>query len=202
MMHVIENPYLGWLAAIIQQLPFAIDWDNGPWVAGGAVRRFMANETLDGADIDVFFKDLAQANAAVAAIEQWGPEFADFGLVSCNEPFLVTAWSTFYTLKTGLKVNLVHSKFFENAEAVIDSFDFVHCQFITDGKQIGHTEKAPAASGEKQLRFRQTDSVPATLRRALKYAAQGFTATDVEIGNFLLSNLSSDALLNVRDSTS
>lgn len=69
-MKIIENPTLGWLYAVLRELPFQLNWDNGPWVAGGAVRRFMANETLNGADVDVFCSSAEQFDDVCFAIEK------------------------------------------------------------------------------------------------------------------------------------
>lgn len=200
-MKFVQVPADSLLTTFLAHLPFALDFEKGPWVAGGAPRRFLCDEPLGGGDIDVFF----------ASYEQ----YEDCAGLMRLDRTSITPWSEFYTLgRTGLRVNLVHSKQYESAQKVIDDFDFVHCQFITDGKVIGYeapgdddivpllSYDALAVAKQRRLLFLETDSVPATLRRALKYAAQGFTATDYDFGSLLMQYRDKPALVEVRDSTS
>lgn len=184
-----EVPRVSHLDEAVQLFPCQLSFTYGPWIAGGAPRRAFENLDAHDADVDVFFRSRGQFDNAMAALIARG---ADKGLE--------TDYSTFAKYKH-IKFNLVHYRFYETAQAVVDNFDMLFCQFLTDGIDIYATESAIDGSAKKYIAFNlkaKHDSVPAILRRVVKYVKQGFSCNDFAFGALLDHYKFTPELTNVR----
>ena len=155
------------LAAILNGLPQLSK--DGPWIAGGALRRTLLGKEPES-DFDFFFRDADQLAAFTSALEA-------SGLSKIRE----TAHHVHYRGKVGdsgidRDVQCIRFAFYQNAEAVIDSFDYTICQLAFDGKTLTLGEFTLWDLGRRRLAIHKITYPVATMRRMIKYASQGFTA--------------------------
>jgi hypothetical protein len=165
------------LLLLLPQLPFSLCMKEGPWVAGGAVRRTLLGEGIGQSDIDLFFKDVVQKATVEQKLEAAGAKQVKKG-----------KHNTEYTLKiedAEYRIQLITIGYYDTAEAVIDSFDFTICQFITDGETFGAAEHSLWDLVRKRLVVHKITYAVASMRRVLKYTKQGFYACSGMLTSFL-----------------
>lgn len=133
---------------------------DGTWIAGGSIRRWFTGEKQD-ADVDVFGID----EAALA-------RFAEkHGLTKkVHEHKNATSYRKGPTIYQLIKI---HST---TPAETLDKFDFQHCRFAWDGKEVISTVEAVACATRKALMVHkiQVGYELDTLRRAFKYQSQGY----------------------------
>ncbi len=137
---------------------------GGPWIAGGALRRSLVGGPLN-TDVDYFFADESQRKSFEDSLPAlgWKP-------VRRSES--VSTW----TKDDEPKLQCVAIAYYSGPESVIDSFDFSICQFVTDGIRLWCGEHSLWDLARKRLVLHKLTYGVATMRRLLKYMAQGFTA--------------------------
>lgn len=155
------------LAGILKSLPQLSK--DGPWIAGGALRRTLLGKEPES-DFDFFFRDAEQLAAFTSALEA-------AGLSKVRE----TAHHVHYRGTIGdsgihRDIQCIRFAFYQNAEAVIDSFDYTICQLAFDGKTLTLGEFTLWDLGRRRLAIHKITYPVATMRRMLKYTSQGFTA--------------------------
>ena len=146
---------------------------KGPWVAGGVLRRLISGEKDIDSDIDVFFANFQQLEAFKDGLRK-----ADCELKRENE--YNSTW-----LMGELEVQLIHIKFYKSPAELLDSFDFTLCQLATDGKTLWCAPYALWDIGRKRLVLHRLTYAVASVRRLLKYGAQGFTVCSGAIAQIL-----------------
>ena len=136
---------------------------HGPWIAGGAVRKVVMNEPIDGSDIDIFFSNKETL--------QWAME-----LFKKIPNMTFDNVNNFIYHKDGIyyKFQLVSHFFYPTVEELLKGFDFTTTMFATDGKVIFHTKEALLDSCNKELVFNKEHEKGRPLRLQ-KYAKKGFT---------------------------
>lgn len=147
-------------------------FSNGPWLAGGTLRRLREGQIYMGADLDIFFKDEFQKNEFISdlkqreAVQTFESEFA----------------ST-YTLLLGnhsLTVQAIHHKYYNMPSDVIADFDITACQMITNGVQVVVASKTLDHIDKKVLRINPAALEAAdysainTFRRFIKMGTDGY----------------------------
>lgn len=164
-------------ARAIARLP-AISPD-GPWIAGGSVRRLVTRQLQDS-DFDFFFKDEAQFNTFVAAMKEKGAEetaSSDFNITfklpACKAKPI--ADDEFSPAGPELKVQAIRIAYHDSLDAVLDSFDFSICQCGFDGTDLAFGQWALWDIANKRLVPGQIRYGVSSLRRIIKYTRQGFT---------------------------
>lgn len=144
-----------------------LNMDHGPWLAGGAVRKIYLNESIEGSDWDFWFKSPEQFKMTEQKIKDLG---ASVSYISDN------AVSFKYYADDGATQNLqiVKTRFFDNAQQVIDQFDFSVCQLATDGNTtiIGHNTARDLRS--KTLRLSKSELPAYIMPRLVKYMVYGY----------------------------
>ena len=167
----------------IHRTEIELDYNNGPWIAGGAIRRAIMRKPANESDIDLFFKTEKQ-------MLETQEKLLKCGYVKSLE----TAHSAFFELKEEpahllgcmfKKINLVFIEFYESPEDVIDTFDYTICQFITDLKTLVCGPYSLFDLANRRLRIHGITYPNASLRRMIKYGRQGFTACDGTIVDFI-----------------
>jgi hypothetical protein len=73
-------------------------------------------------------------------------------------------------------IQAIRHAFYASPEAVINSFDFTICQWVTDGEELVVGEFTLWDTARKRLALHEVTLAVSTLRRVLKYTSQGFTA--------------------------
>lgn len=142
---------------------------NGPWLAGGALRRTLLRQEPDS-DFDFFFRDAEQLAAFTAALDRSG-----------MEKVRETEHHVHYRGRVGesaipIDVQCIRFAFYATADAVIDSFDFTICQFAFDGVSLSVGTYSLWDLGRKRLAVHRVTFPVSSMRRVLKYATQGFKA--------------------------
>lgn len=155
------------LSGVLNALPLLTP--DGPYLAGGALRRTMQGKEPDS-DFDFFFKDADQLSVFAQSL-------AVAGLVKIKE----TEHHLHFRGQVGESsarrdIQCIRFKFYENAEAVVDSFDFTICQFAFDGTELTTGDYSLWDLGRQRLAVNKITFPVSSMRRVLKYAAQGFKA--------------------------
>jgi len=151
------------------------DWSAGPWVAGGCVRRLLSGEDPFASDIDVFFASESQRDSLINTLKYKYP----------NCKVTQNAFNTTLQLNDKFKVQAVHLSYFDSPHAVIDTFDYTICQFITDGNEITVGEFSLWDLARKRLVIHNLRHPIASMRRLLKYGTQGFYACSGTMSDFI-----------------
>lgn len=139
--------------------------NGGVWLAGGALRRTVIGQPLDS-DLDVFFKNATAFKDLRYYYEQVvGLEPKD---KQNNVTFNVN----------GYKVQLIHNRYWETPEQVIDDFDFTNCQLITDLDSVWVGDYTMYDIARMRLRIHKIVNPITSTRRLIKYCKQGFYACD------------------------
>lgn len=141
---------------------------EGPWLAGGALRRLLLGEDPLASDLDFFFRDAGQAREFQEQLRKSpgvekvaGGEFA----VTYSKPHA----------RRSLKVQAITLRNYSSAADVCDSFDFTICQFATDGTTLTVGDYSLWDLARKRLTVHRISYASSSVRRLLKYASQGFT---------------------------
>ncbi|NUB28516.1 hypothetical protein GAY30_27205 [Azospirillum brasilense] len=162
---------------------------DGPWLAGGALRRTLMRQSLDS-DFDFFFASDVQFNKFCEAIKKAGgwqvsknDHNTTFRLPSvAPEP---TGEDEFSPYKPELTIQAITTQWYESPEAVVESFDFTLCQFAYDGTDLICGDYALWDLGRKRLVPHRLSFATSSLRRLLKYTKQGFTICGGGLANLL-----------------
>lgn len=162
---------------------------EGPWVAGGSVRRLVSRLPQDS-DFDFFFKDQAQFDAFCEDMKSRGARQShenDF-----NITFTLPAVAAkpvdqdeFEPAGPELKVQAIRIAFHETLAAVLDSFDFSLCQCGFDGTNLMFGQWALWDIANKRLVPGEIRYGTSTIRRIIKYTRQGFTICGGGIASIL-----------------
>lgn len=167
---------------------------NGPWIAGGAVRRTIQGEALDS-DFDFFFRDEVQARQFAKAMDDLGaakiaesPKAMTFML-----PSEAVEGKTYLP---EMKVQAIAFAYFPDAEAVIDSFDFTLSQFAYDGSNVYIGTFSLWDVARKRIVIHKVSYGVSTTRRLLKYAAQGYTVCSGALAELLKQVVADPSVIN------
>jgi hypothetical protein len=149
------------LTNLLDYLP-DLDLKHGPWLAGGAARRLLQGQKLEGGDIDLFFRKSHQFIAAKSHFSGYEVLFESKQAIS----YMVH----------GFKVQIINRQFYETLDDVFKDFDFSVCQIATDGKRLAYTTQAHQDIESGTLRFAPQGKVArhTLMGRMLKYINHGF----------------------------
>lgn len=153
---------------------------DGPWLAGGSVRRLVSRLPQDS-DFDFFFRDQSQFDAFLADMKERG------GKVTSESDFNVTFQLPAVTEPKApeLKVQAIRIAFHETVEALLESFDFSICQCAYDGDDMIFGQWALWDIANKRLVPGTIRYGASTVRRIIKYTRQGFTICGGGIASIL-----------------
>lgn len=164
------------LAKILAGLP-PIGAD-GPWIAGGAVRRTLMSQEPDS-DFDFFFRDAEQLDWFKAALEARG-----FSLFRESEHHMHYRGQIDGDPMVR-DIQLIRFQFYRTAAEVIDSFDFTLCQVAFDGNTLTIGDFTLWDLGRKRLAVNRITFPVSSMRRLLKYTRQGFYACNGALNELL-----------------
>jgi hypothetical protein len=150
--------------------------NHGPWIAGGAVMRWVQGRPVGASDIDVFVKDGSQFQHVYRKLEAAG-----FNTVftSDNAVTLVKHDYNHKTKEGNAKktiVQIIRKRFYRSARSVINDFDLTISQFITDGNNLLCGEFAMRDLAEKVIYSANPNK--AIISRMIKYMCYGFTPSE------------------------
>lgn len=152
---------------------------DGPWIAGGAVRRVVTRKPQES-DFDFFFKDEGQFDAFCKAIEKAGgfrTNESDFNVTFCIPAVKAKPIGDDEFSPGGpeLKVQAIRIEYFESLDAVLESFDFSICQCGFDGARMAFGPWTLWDLANNKLVPGRLRYGASSLRRVIKYTRQGFT---------------------------
>jgi hypothetical protein len=151
-------------------------------IAGGFMRSVMQEEK-DAKDIDYFFLN-AEALKSMFNLLMDPPEdawaFKGYKLAT-EEPYLTGSgndlrYILFKHEKNLPDIQLIKLVYYDDAEHVIDSFDFTCVQFASDGANIIFNPMALSDIQNKRIVLHRMQFPTSTMRRLIKYANKGYYA--------------------------
>lgn len=173
------------------------DFEFGPWVAGGSVRKAWEGKPWINQDIDFFFASPTQFRTFVDRISEFGKiEYkheTDNAITYTiyTGPYRPTQ-SMFETLKNltylderdpslspenWLNVQFIKRKFYASFEDLLNDFDINIAQFVTNGDIMLATEQALADAENKLIQLNPKSTKGIKPLRFAKYCAYGYNPT-------------------------
>jgi hypothetical protein len=162
---------------------------QGPWVAGGSVRRLIMDIPQDS-DFDFFFASSDQLAAFKNELEAKGAK-----KVSENE-FNITYRVPSQDKLPELKVQLIRVSYQTSLEETIKPFDFSLCQCGFDGTDLVFGQYTLFDLGRRRLVPENITYGVSSLRRMIKYIKQGYTICSGGLGTFLQQIADDPAKIN------
>lgn len=151
---------------------------GGPWIAGGSVRRLIA-ELPQESDFDFFFANEDQFNAFCESMKERGAKRRS------ENDFNIT-----FDLPKGedgpeLKVQAIRLSYQPSLRETIEAFDFSICKFGFDGTTLVLGQWSLFDLANKKLVPDTISYGTSTLRRIIKYTLQGYTICAGGLANIL-----------------
>lgn len=166
------------LMQICDALPSTITLsDEGPWIAGGAVRRWYTGIPQDG-DVDFFFANEEQFN-------HFCRELDPISEISKNTNQFNTTFRIAVTSCWSIDVQAISYRFFENVYKLLRSFDFTVSQLAFDGKTIHTFERTIKDNEKRVIKFDKISCGILSLLRIGKHMKQGYTMSLEDTQTFL-----------------
>ena len=152
-----------------------LNMEEGPWIAGGSVMKWVQGKPVKHHDVDVFCASEKQFEDVTARCAAMGVKC---GIVANTENAVTYELRDKHGNKTH-NLQVIKKHFFQTARDVILAFDLVVCQFVTDGKQVVHTNQAMTDLKTKRINIASKNgSLP---KRILKYMTYGFAPSEQTI---------------------
>lgn len=146
---------------------------DGVYLAGGLLRvLYSKNEEFSpkNTDVDIFFRSELQLHLVQSYLEN---ETNYKKVFQCPEGKLASL-----VYKNGSdpewKLQLITVSFYEDIDAVLNSFDFTVTMFGTDGIDTVSGELSIQDVEDKKLRWNKVTYPASSLRRMMKYARKGY----------------------------
>ena len=94
---------------------------------------------------------------------------------------------------------LIHGEFYrENANALLDSFDFTICQLLSDGQKVLAGNSTLYDISKKKLVVNTITFPVASMKRIVKYGRRGYDICNGEATKFLQTVVDSPNILETR----
>jgi len=184
---------------LLENLPHVGKIDEGPWIAGGLLRRLLTKQPLDKGDIDFFCHNSVQFDELKKNIEKMGHELIEenahaitYKFTHSKEPtFLIgNEAETFYDKE--YKIQLINIGFYDCVENLLDTFDFTLCQFALSKEgptdfRLHTGDYTLWDVGRKRMVINEITFGLSTLRRMFKYQNQGYEICSGCLNYFLYS---------------
>lgn len=151
--------------------------EKGIWLAGGALRTlFSEKETI--ADFDIFFKNkrnLTQAKEDLKALgfkQVFACPKGELFTFTKNHDFDMQNMKLYDT--PGLKVQCIAKRFYNDADDLINSFDFTACMAAYDSRTLVLDKRMISSVKTKVLELNHLEYPVASLNRMMKYKEKGY----------------------------
>ena len=170
-----------------------LNMTHGPWLAGGAARRLYHNNPVMDADWDIFFSSRLQYSKALHRANMYGLEVEGNYKRSMVDgdtlvfPQVDSKYATTMILE-GHKIQFIHKKFYDNADELLDDFDFSVCKYATDGRDFVKGYHTLADEREKILRYEKKHIQQTLISRIIKYRVYGYRVSK-ELATLMHDNL-------------
>lgn len=164
--------------------------EDGPWIAGGSVRKIWEGKPWRGQDVDFFFKNPNQLSRLVEQMTNFGKIESVFKTENAltykiyqGPEVNPSIWNIDELLQDSdyrkeesnwLNIQLVQKRWHSSAWQLINDFDIGLSQFVTDGSVILATAQAIQDSTDCKIRPNKINPKEITPMRLTKYCAYGF----------------------------
>ena len=142
----------------------SLNMQDGPWLAGGAVRKLFTNETIGRSDYDIWCSSETQKLKIAKLLNS--------ATGSVYKSDKATSFSFFTKDKQRYDIQLIN-EVFETPEDLLNSFDFTICQCLTDGNTYKFGENTLKDINSKTIRL-VTEPRATLIPRIIKYTMYGF----------------------------
>ena len=164
--------------------------ENGPWIAGGSVIRWMQGLSMNSfSDVDVFFHDQQQFHRLDQQLQQlifreypnekytWFdnkiiPLVQHEDNPACQQLFRSDNAITYSWY--GYRIQLINRSYYDNVDELLSAFDIIACKIATDGRHwvTNHVDTID------HIQYRVLDMAeplqPGAIKRFFKYWIYGF----------------------------
>jgi hypothetical protein len=153
---------------------------KGPWIAGGAVRRFLLEQDPWSADVDYFCTDLQQFHLLCSRLENMDAR-----------PIDSTDHHNTYLFDSGpatppLTIQIVRSRFKSTLHEHLNEFDFTICQTGWNGEHFELSMSSIIDLKRQELNCTGSFHSPqGSWNRIIKYHKQGYTPSQACIETLL-----------------
>lgn len=167
---------------------------NGPWVAGGSVRKVWQGLPWRNEDVDFFFNGATQFANMTNRINDFGQidsykhvteNAVTYKIITDPETVEIQKNDSIWdlsllkevpenALQHTIKIQMIQKRWFTTATDLLDSFDFGLAQFVTDGNVIIASAQAINDCESKIIRCNPKNIQEVKPNRLIKYAAYGF----------------------------
>jgi hypothetical protein len=172
-----DHPFL----KLIRSFGF-LDIENGPWVAGGSVRRILTKQKM-AADIDIFMKHgsynvdkihhTLMGRGDCEEVAKTNRPFCEYRLTRYdhtthlfNDKKLKPKFST---------VQVIENRKFNSVEELLNDFDYTICMVATDGWSWVADDRFLRDIETKEIVLNNKDQRRKNMSRLAKYCRYGFT---------------------------
>lgn len=138
---------------------------NGPWLAGGIVRKIYINEQIKLSDWDIWVSSLSQYTTVYNKLRALTD---DYNSTVNADTFKIEYNDCIHT------VQLIRKQHFANVEDLIGHFDFTICQLATDGNTTILGTKTAADLHTKTIRLTDETVRKNITSRLVKYVMYGY----------------------------
>ncbi len=166
---------------IIAFLKPHLDYENGPWIAGGCLRRMMTLDFTDAFDVDVFVKNDEQYAHMQKVRQDYLSQF--------EKRRATLSWSDSLA-KGHTPIQITEKLKFHSAQDLLDDFDFTACQFVSDGETVRYSAQSLYDAQQRLLRLNNGAKIK-DINRILRYATYGFEALPCVLTTISTHKLSS-----------
>lgn len=143
-----------------------LNMEDGPWLAGGAVRKLHLGQPIGESDWDIWFKSAQQFDRCEKYMHSLG---ADVAYSSNN----ATTFKYNYNGETQ-QIQLIKRRFFETPQEVINQFDFSICQLLTDGNKLLLGKTTAQDLDTRTIRLGSDRMQSHVVTRLVKYIVYGY----------------------------
>lgn len=170
--------------------------EEGPWIAGGSVRKVWEGKPWQTQDVDFFFRSQKQFEMLTERISEFGKVEQEYKTsnastytIYCGPNRNPSIWNindlfdqtdNYNKADNWLTIQLVQKRWHENAWQLINDFDLGLSQFVTDGSVIIATDQAVKDATDGIIRPNEQNPKEITPMRLAKYCAYGFEP-DIEL---------------------
>jgi hypothetical protein len=145
------------------------DYEQGPWIAGGACLKWFQGLPVGDSDIDVFCKNAVQAQQIIERIKSYGRFHVKFE----SENAVTLTYHRKDQWVTDWTIQVITRRYFSSLREVIDSFDLSVCAIGTTGTEWEMGKTTARDIREKNLRF-IIPLQPDAPKRLVKYWTYGY----------------------------
>jgi hypothetical protein len=156
--------------------------DSGPWIAGGAVLRWLENKPLKNHDLDVFCKDHNQLQEIVTRLRNFGNQSRPNIWVDPKKKWSYLKYNSSQAETWKIIDQLDHTEYSvqviksprANFTELLDQFDIRVCKMVTDGKTVIAADGADLDFQNKQLTLCEPLRTHC-IQRLVKYMCYGYS---------------------------